>query len=248
MGEFEGRVVIVTGGAMGIGETYCRGFAREGAQVVVADIAEEAAKKVARDVGGLAVRVDVSDESSTQTMARAAQDRYGRIDILVNNAALWTAILPMKSWLEISIEEWDRVMAVNVRGYFLSARAVFPYMKERGWGRIINISSNTALSGVPGILHYVTSKGADIGLTRALAREIGDSGITVNAVTPGLVSTEGIKQHYSEEVLKSRVTARSIHRQQLPEDVVGAVTFLASDRAGFITGQVLNVDGGQIMH
>jgi len=248
MGEFEGRVVIVTGGAMGIGETYCRGFAREGAQVVVADIAEEAAKKVARDVGGLAVRVDVSDESSTQTMARAAQDRYGRIDILVNNAALWTAILPMKSWLEISIEEWDRVMAVNVRGYFLSARAVFPYMKERGWGRIINISSNTALSGVPGILHYVTSKGADIGLTRALAREIGDSGITVNAVTPGLVSTEGIKQHYSEEVLKSRVTARSIHRQQLPEDVVGAVMFLASDRAGFITGQVLNVDGGQIMH
>ena len=248
MGEFEGRVVIVTGGAMGIGEACCQGFAKEGAQVVVADIAEEAAKKVAQDVGGLAVRVDVSDESSTQAMARTAQDHYGRIDILVNNAALWTAILPMKSWLEISVEEWDRVMAVNVRGYLLSARAVFPYMKERGWGRIVNISSNTALNGVPGILHYVTSKGADISLTRALAREIGDSGITVNAVTPGLVSTEGIKQHYSEEALESRVTARSIHRQQLPEDVVGAVTFLASDRADFITGQVLNVDGGQIMH
>ena len=248
MGEFEGRVVIVTGGGLGIGQSYCRRFAEAGAQVVVADVDEAAANRVSQDVSGLAVQVDVSDAASTKAMATAAHDRYGRIDILVNNAGLFTAILPMKPWTEISVEEWDRVMAVNVRGYMLCARAVFPYMKERGWGRIINIGSNTSLSGVPGFLHYVTSKGAITAFTRALAREIGETGITVNTITPGLVSTEGVKKHYSEEMLESRVTALSIKRQQMPEDLVGAVMFLSSEEAGFITGQILNVDGGQIMH
>ncbi len=248
MGEFEGRVVIVTGGGMGIGKSYCQGFANGGAHVVVADVDEEAANRVAQDVNGLAVQVDVSDEASAKAMAMASHDRYGQIDILVNNAGLFTAVLPMKPWTEISVDEWDRVMAVNVRGYMLCARAVFPYMKERGWGRIINIGSNTSLSGVPGFLHYVTSKGAITGLTRALAREIGETGITVNTLTPGLVSTEGVKKHYSEKMLDSRVAARSIKRQQMPEDLVGAVMFLSSEGAGFITGQILNVDGGQIMH
>ena len=248
MGEFEGRVVIVTGGGLGIGQSYCHRFAEAGAHVVVADVDEEAANRVSRKVDGLGIKVDVSDEASAKAMAMAAHDRYGRIDILVNNAGLFTAILPMKPWTEISVDEWDRVMAVNVRGYMLCARAVFPYMKERGWGRIINIGSNTSLSGVPGFLHYVTSKGAIVGLTRALAREIGETGITVNTITPGLVSTEGVKKHYSEEMLESRVTARSIKRQQMPEDLVGAVMFLSSEGAGFITGQILNVDGGQIMH
>ena len=248
MGEFEGRVVIVTGGAHGIGKSYCHGFANAGAHVVVADVDEEAANRVAQDVKGLAVQVEVSDEASAEAMAKAAKDRYGQIDILVNNAGLFTAILPMKPWTEISVEEWDRVMAVNVRGYMLCARAVFPYMKERGWGRIINIGSNTSLSGVPGFLHYVTSKGAIMAFTRALAREMGETGITVNTITPGLVSTEGVKKHYSEEMLESRVIARCIKRQQMPQDLVGAVMFLSSEGAGFITGQILNVDGGQIMH
>jgi NAD(P)-dependent dehydrogenase (short-subunit alcohol dehydrogenase family) len=248
MGEFEGRVAIVTGGGLGIGKSYCHGFAEAGAHVVVADVDEEAANRVAQGVNGLAVQVDVSDEASAKAMAKTAKDRYGQIDILVNNAGLFTAILPMKPWTEISAEEWDRVMAVNVRGYMLCARAVFPYMKERGWGRIINIGSNTSLSGVPGFLHYVTSKGAITAFTRALAREIGETGITVNTITPGLVTTEGVKKHYSEEMLESRVTARSIKRQQMPEDLVGAVMFLSSEEAGFITGQILNVDGGQIMH
>ena len=244
MGEFDGRVVVVTGGGIGLGEAFSRGFAEAGAQVVVADIADEAAQGVAGEINGFAVHTDVSDESSTKAMAKAAHDKYGRIDILINNAALWTAILPMKPWDEIPVEEWDRVMAVNVKGYFLAARAVFPYMQEKGWGRIVNLSSNTALSGVPGILHYVTSKGAAIGFTRALAREVGGDGITVNAITPGLTSTEGVKAHYSNELLESRITARSIHRQQQPEDLVGAVMFLASDAAGFITGAVFPVDGG----
>jgi NAD(P)-dependent dehydrogenase (short-subunit alcohol dehydrogenase family) len=248
MGEIGGRVVIVTGGGLGIGQNYCRGFGKAGAHVVVADVDEEAANRVAQDVSGLAVQVDVSDPASTKAMATAAHDRYGRIDILVNNAGLFTAILPMKPWTEISVEEWDRVMAVNVRGYMLCARSVFPYMKERGWGRIINIGSNTSLSGVPGFLHYVASKGAIMAFTRALAREIGETGITVNTITPGLVSTAGVKKHYSEETLESRVNARSIKRQQIPEDLVGAVMFLSSEGAGFITGQILNVDGGQIMH
>lgn len=248
MGEFDGRVVVVTGGGIGLGEAFSRGFAEAGAQVVVADIADEAAQGVAGEINGFAVHTDVSDESSTLAMAKAAHDKYGRIDILINNAALWTAILPMKPWDEIPVEEWDRVMAVNVKGYFLAARAVFPYMKEKGWGRIVNLSSNTALSGVPGILHYVTSKGAAIGFTRALAREVGGDGITVNAITPGLTSTEGVKAHYSNELLESRITARSIHRQQQPEDLVGAVMFLASERAEFITGQTLNIDGGQLMN
>ncbi len=248
MGEFDGRVVVVTGGGLGLGQAFSRGFAAGGAQVVVADIAEEEAKTIAKEIDGLAVRVDVSSESDTQAMTKAAHDKYGRIDVLINNASLWTALLPMKSWTEIPVEEWDRVMAVNVKGYLLAARAVFPYMKERGWGRIINLSSNTALSGVPGILHYVTSKGAALGFTRALAREIGSDGITVNAITPGLTSTEGVKAHYSEEMLESRVTARSIQRIQQPDDLVGTMLFLASDQAGFITGQVLNIDGGQIMY
>ena len=248
MGEFEGRVAIITGGGLGIGKSYCHGFADAGAHVVVADVDEEAANRVAQDVNGLAVQVDVSDEASAKAMAKTARERYGQIDILVNNAGLFTAILPMKPWTEISVEEWDRVMAVNVRGYMLCARAVFPYMKERGWGRIINIGSNTSLSGVPGFLHYVTSKGAIMAFTRALAREMGETGITVNTITPGLVSTEGVQKHYSEEMLESRVIARSIKRQQMPQDLVGAVMFLSSEGAGFITGQILNVDGGQIMH
>ncbi|MEE2822206.1 MAG: glucose 1-dehydrogenase [Acidobacteriota bacterium] len=248
MGEFDGRVVVVTGGGLGLGEAFSRGFAEAGAKVVVADIADQAAETVAKEIDGLAVHTDVADESSTKAMAKAAHDAFGRIDVLINNASLWTAILPMKPWDQIPVEEWDKVMAVNVKGYFLAARAVVPYMKENGWGRIVNLSSNTSLSGVPGILHYVTSKGAAIGFTRALAREIGTEGITVNAITPGLTSTEGVKAHYSEEMLESRITARSIHRQQQPGDLVGAVMFLASAQADFITGQTLNIDGGQLMH
>ena len=248
MGQFDGKVVIVTGGAMGIGAAHARGFAAAGAKVVIADLDQGRAEAIAAEVGGLAVKTDISDEQATKAMAKAAVDRYGRIDVLVNNAALFSTILPKKPWTEIPVDEWDRLIAVNVRGTMLAARAVFPYMKAQGKGRIINTSSNTALAGVPFLLHYVTSKGAIIAMTRALAREIGDTGITVNAITPGLVSTEGVLKGYGQEMVKDRMAARSIKREQVPEDLVGAVMFLASDAAAFITGQVINIDGGQIMY
>jgi len=250
MGRLDGRVAIITGAAQGIGAAYARGMAAEGASVVIADRDPGAAVVEAiTGAGGAAIDVptDVAIESACFDLVAKTVEAYGRLDILVNNAAIFTAV-ERKKMEDIPVAEWDRVMAVNVKGYLLAARAVFPYMKERGWGRIINLSSNTALSGVPGILHYVTSKGAALGFTRALAREIGSDGITVNAITPGLTSTEGVKAHYSEEMLESRVTARSIQRIQQPDDLVGAVMFLASDQAGFITGQVLNIDGGQIMY
>lgn len=248
MKSFSGKTVIITGGGAGIGAAYSREFAAEGASVVVADISEDAAQAIAKEIDGLAVKVDVSDESSTQAMAKAAHDRFGRIDILINNAALWTAILPMKPWTEISVQEWDRVMSVNVRGCFLTSRAVFPYMKNQNWGRIINIASNTAFAGTPGVLHYASSKGAVMSFNRSLAREVAEFGITVNAIAPGLVSTEETKKHFSQANVQTRVSSRAIKREQTPNDLIGGVMFLASERASFITGQVLTIDGGNIMH
>lgn len=245
------RVAIVTGGGLGIGRHYCLGLAAARAAVVVADIDAEAAAAVAAEVqaaGGraLGLRVDVSDAADVERMAAATMDAFGRIDILVNNAALYSA-LGLKTWHQIPLAEWDQVMAVNVRGLFLCARAVHPHMKAAGSGRIINISSGTAFSASPLMLHYVTSKAGVIGFTRALAREVGADGITVNAIAPGLTRT-GRQEDLDDAYFESRNAGRSIRRTQVPEDLVGAVLFLASDAAAFITGQTLVVDGGRIMH
>ena len=249
----EDRVVIVTGGGKGIGGIYCRRFAEAGARIVVADIDAEANEETAAAIeaaGGRAIPVatDVSDEAATLRMAETAMSAYGRIDALVNNASLMSA-LPRGSWLDIDIERWDRVMGVNVRGIFLCCRAVFPAMRDQGKGKIVNISSSRFWEGTPNRLDYSTSKAAVIGLTRSLSREVGEFDITVNAITPGFtlsntqVASSGdyARQNAPDE-------QKAIKRHQYPEDLVGAVMFLVSDASDFITGQTLNVDGGRSMH
>lgn len=247
------KVIIVTGGGVGIGRAYATGLAKEGAKVVVADIQEEEAQKVAGDIqraGGeaSAVPVDVTSVEKTRAMADTALQKYGRIDVLVNNAALYSAI-KKKPFSEISGEEWDRVMAVNLKGLFLCVQAVYPAMKKQGKGKVINISSGTVLGGTPLFLHYVTSKAGVIGFTRALARELGADNICVNAITPGLTISgpqqEGV---LTPEQLQDRRRRRSFQRDQYPQDLVGTMIFLCSADSDFITGQTINVDGGQHMY
>ncbi|MGD0237926.1 MAG: 3-oxoacyl-ACP reductase family protein [Syntrophorhabdales bacterium] len=246
------RVAIVTGAAQGLGRAYAIRLADEGARIVIADIGDgsgvrdEIAKK-----GGQAImtHTDVSDEESVRAMARETIERFGRIDILVNNAGLFTTVAK-KPFYDISVEEWDRVMSVNVKGTFLCSKAVYPQMKKQGKGKIINISSATFFMGAPNFGHYVASKGAVVGLTRAFAREVGDSGICVNAIAPGLTVSEIIRGNakYPEEYLKLVASGRSIKRDETPDDLTGAVVFLASDDSDFLTGQTIVVDGGLIMY
>jgi 3-oxoacyl-[acyl-carrier protein] reductase len=255
-GEFmrlKDKVAIVTGGGVGIGKAYAQALAKEGAKVVVADIQEAEARKVAADIragGGeaMAVAVDVTSPDKTHSMADAALNQYGRIDILVNNAGLYSA-LKKKSFMEIDSEEWDRVMAVNVKGLFLCVKAVYPAMKKQRKGKIINISSGTVLGGSPLFLHYVSSKAGVIGFTRALAREVGGDNICVNSIMPGLTisgaNQEGVM---TPEQLADRRKRRCIQRDQYPQDLVGTVIFLASDDSDFMTGQSVSVDGGMNMH
>jgi len=238
---------------MGIGRVYCLGLAKEGAKVVVGDIQAEAAKAVAAEIaraGGeaLAIAVDVTAPEQTRAMAQSALDRYGRIDVLVNNAGLYTSI-KKKSFAEISPEEWDQVTAVNLKGTLLCSQAVYPAMKMQGKGKIINISSGTIFNGTPFFLHYVTSKAGVIGFTRALARELGPDGIAVNAITPGL-TISGPQQAgvLTPAQLADRRSRRCFQRDQLPEDLVGTVMFLASADSDFVTGQTINVDGGHNMY
>jgi NAD(P)-dependent dehydrogenase (short-subunit alcohol dehydrogenase family) len=241
-------VAIVTGGARHIGAAYCRRLAEEGAAVVIADILDDA--RVAEEIrskGGhaLSLRVDVSNEEDTNRMALETVKAFGRIDILVNNAAIFINI-QRHPFYEITAEEWDRVSAVNIKGPFLCAKAVFPKMKEQRSGKIINISSSTAYWGTPSFLHYVASKAALIGMTRSLAREVGEFGICVNAIAPGLVEHEG--QTAPKALTELQLKARSIKRLQTPEDLLGTLIFLASSDSDFITGQTIVVDGGSVFH
>ena len=250
--NLENRTVIITGGGKGIGKVYAREFAKAGARVVAADIDEPAAKAVAEaltaeGLQALGIAVDIASEESANAMARAALDRFGAIDVLINNASLMS-VLSRRSWLEIPVEEWDRVMAVNLRGMFLSCRAAFPAMKAQGRGKIVNVSSSRVWEGTPNRLHYTTSKAGVIGFTRALAREVGEFGITVNAVTPGMTQSETQVASSSGNYLAARVAGRAIERVQVPADLVGAVMFLSSAASDYMTGQTINVDGGKAMH
>jgi NAD(P)-dependent dehydrogenase (short-subunit alcohol dehydrogenase family) len=246
--SLEGQVAVVTGAAQGIGHAIARGLAAEGAQIVVVDLgrADEVAQEFEQGVG---VTADVADEEQVARMADEVVDRCGRIDILVNNAGLY-ASLPMRPFTEIPVDEWRRVMDVNVLSMFLTCRAVVPYMRTQGGGRIVNISSGTPFRGVPFLLHYVTSKGAIVALTRSLAKEVGRDDVLVNCVAPGFTMTEGVRQH--PEVIEAlrdvSVSARTLQRDQVPEDVVGAVVFLCGSGASFVTGQTIVIDGGQYFH
>ncbi len=250
--DLAGRSVVITGGGKGIGKVYAQEFAKAGARVVAADIDAGAAKAVAETLTGagfeaIGLGVDIASEEATHAMAQTALDRFGAIDVLINNASLMS-VLARRSWLEIPIEEWDRVMAVNLRGMFLSCRAAFPAMKAQKRGKIVNISSSRVWEGAPNRLHYTTSKAGVIGFTRALAREVGEFGITVNAVTPGMTQSETQVASSSGNYLATRLAGRAIERVQVPGDLVGTVMFLSSSASDFMTGQTLNVDGGKSMH
>ena len=246
--KLDGKVAVVTGAAQGIGNAIARGLAAEGARIVVVDLAraEEAARAF---VDGVGIAADVSSEEDVARMAEEAVDRCGRIDILVNNAGLY-ASLAMRPFEQIPLEEWRRVMDVNVASMFLCSRVVVPMMREQGGGKIVNISSGTPFRGVPFLLHYVTSKGAIVAFTRALAKELGRDKILVNCVAPGFTMSEGVQSH-PEVVEKLRdvsIAARTLQRDQTPEDVAGAAVFLAGPDSDFVTGQTLVIDGGQYFH
>ncbi|GIP33288.1 SDR family NAD(P)-dependent oxidoreductase [Paenibacillus sp. J2TS4] len=248
------RVAIITGSSRSIGAAVAKRYAREGAKVVInyrthPELAEQVKENIVAAGGeAFAIQADVSREEDVHRMVEETVRRYGKIDILVNNAAMD----PRKIWHEITTEEWDALMGVNVRSQFLCAKAVFPYMKAQSYGKIINVSSVTFFTGQKQFLHYVTSKGAIIGFTRALAREVGEDSITVNCITPGAVLTETEYEKVSLETIEESAVflakAQCFSRREVAADVEGAFVFLASSDSDFITGQTLNVDGGWMLH
>jgi NAD(P)-dependent dehydrogenase (short-subunit alcohol dehydrogenase family) len=244
----DGKRVVVTGAAGGLGRAFAEAFATVGAVVIVCDInlagAEETARLI-REEGGKAraFDVDVTSRTSTEALARSARDSIGGADVLVNNAGVYAG-LQRKGFEEIADEEWDQVMAVNVKGTWLTTRAFAPLLRQAGGGAIVNVSSATVMSGSPHWLHYVSSKGAIIAMTRALARELGDDRITVNAIAPGFALTEA-SLGLMENAAEYGVTRGALKRAAVPDDMIGGALFLASPLASFITGQTLIIDGGR---
>jgi 3-oxoacyl-[acyl-carrier protein] reductase len=251
MGRLDGRVAIVTGAGKGLGRAFCLRLAQEGAKIVAVTRADiqglEATAAEVRSLGreALVSQVDVSSEEDTCRMAEETVEEFGRIDILVNNAAYYYGV-SRKNFCDISVDEWDRMMAINVRGPWLCAKSVFPEMKRLGKGKIVNLTSEVFFTGSHGFVHYVASKGGVVGLTRALAVELGPHGICINAVAPGFTDTEASRT--LADVSKYDTSRTPLRRMQTPEDLIGVVAFLASDDSDFITGQTVLVDGGRAMH
>jgi 3-oxoacyl-[acyl-carrier protein] reductase len=240
--RLEGKVAIVTGAGRGIGRAYCLAFAKEGAHIVAVDVTDTTPTKTAVEefgVRSLAIKADVSREDDTLRMAQETVDAFGRIDVLISNAA----ISPEQPLDEITFADWRKVLSVDLDGVFLCAKAVVPQMKKQKSGRIINIASSTVFMSFPNLTHYITAKAGVIGMTRALATELGDYGILVNAISPGLTQTERTET-VPDEIWAMQVAMQSVKRRESPEDLVGMAVFLASDDAAFITGQTLSVCGG----
>jgi len=253
MARLDGRVAILTGGAKGIGQHYAHALAGEGARLMIADIADggEVAAAIARDHGANSVAscvTDVSDEGAVKSLVAQTMERFGKIDVLVNNAALFAPLQETKC-TEIDAALWDRVMAINLRGPFLLVKHVVPHMAAQHYGKIINIGSGTAYRGVPWMLHYVTSKGGIMAMTRALSRELGEYGIRVNTLAPGFTMSDTVIAENPGHVATARdraVASRALKRDEQPQDLLGALVFLASADSDFITGQTIAVDGGNV--
>jgi len=250
--RLKGKVAVVTGGARGLGKAYALRLSEEGARIVVADILDTTqVKHEIEGKGGeiLALYGDVSQEESVHEVVRKAVERFGNIDILVNNAGVF-ANIQKKAFHEISLQEWEKIVKVNLTGTFLFCRAVYPHMKKQGKGKIINVSSSTFFFGIPSLVHYVTSKGAVLAFTRALARELGNDGICVNAIAPGFTVSEAVQGNptFPEQSHLMAVNSRCFKRDEQPGDLLGTVVFLASDESDFITGQTIVVDGGGVFH
>ena len=252
--RLKGKVVIVTGGGHGIGKTYCEHLAQLGAKVLVAELFAQAGAEVAQQLtaqgyDAIAIQTDVTNRDSVNHMAATAVATFGTIDVLVNNAAIM-ATVPMSraGFDQLSIEEWDQMMAVNLKGTWLACCAVTPYMRKQGYGKIINTSSPTALRGAPGRIHYVTSKAGTIGFTKTLANELGADNICVNCIAPGNTLSEHNPSESTLELRHSAIQVRALKRLQVPADLVGAMLFFAGSESDFITGQTLVVDGGAHMH
>jgi 3-oxoacyl-[acyl-carrier protein] reductase len=246
--DLTGKVAIITGAGQGIGRAYAHAFADAGALPVIAEMNAAAGERVVAEIAAkgqraLAIATDISDVGSVAALVARVVDTHGKVDVLVNNASIFSTIT-MRPFTEIPLDEWDRILRVNITGTFLTTRAVVPHMQARKWGRVVNISSAAVTMGRPNYLHYTTSKAAVIGMTRSMARELGAQGITVNAVLPGATDTEIERATVTPQQKAAMLAMRCIPREETPEDLVGTVMFLASDASAFVTGQSITIDGG----
>lgn len=243
--RLEGRLALVSGAASGLGQAFAKRLAEDGAGVAIADLGpasgtEEAVRAAGAEVASF--RCDVSDPDSVRELGAAVRDQFGQIDVLVNNAGIY----PYQDWPDITWEDWRRVLSINLDSMFLMSKAFVPAMQEAGWGRVINLTTGSCFLPNRQMTHYISSKMGVIGFTRALATEVADSGVTVNAIAPSLVRTPGTLADTKEEEFQLVAESQPIKRVQMPEDLVGTLSFLASDDAEFITGQTFSVDGGLV--